>query len=619
MAAYLEQNDMPQEEYPLDQDLLHPGLDTFTLYDSESLTLAQLLGKMLGNVPGIQIDNASLNYIGVERAISYFDSLSLAPGIGLNNSGLLLTSGDGAPALSNNHPSYTVDNSNSVWVEYDAPQWEAYEYEDDNGDIITEGMWEEGYWELIDNGDDQLTQIAQTAFEGAGDTQDATVLEFSFTITDSSIRSISLDLMFGSEEYPDFTDTDFVDIAAVIVNDRNYAYIDGDETKPLSIVGATTEDGRFIDNNITENSPLDIEYNGITPKLTISIPLEENQDVYNVRIGIADTGDTAYDSGLFVSNLQALTSSYEGTLVNVEASNEGSILTAAAPDTATKFVGGKGNDTMKGSTAPDVYDLQSGGENTIQGKLANLNQDTVVGFSEKDTLSIDQSFFTPDQLKVTMGSAILDIELDDSEPGSVKLEGDFRKGVFVTSRNDTGTDIRFQALDLEPDSIYIVSTEGDTITIETGGLVKLLGNTAGKSIIVKEGSSVMNVSAGTDVTLKGIERKDIQFLRDGTTLQVVDKQGNTLAQMAASTTSDIDQASTLTLGEDTLWLAAEAEMALMGLINIQQDEDLSNGIIFSGDGDRLMGSDWPQQGMIGLETPVAELTGVHTPDLELLV
>lgn len=615
MATDFDQNDTPQDNYP-DQTPLHSGLGTFTLYDSGAMPLTQLLNKMLGNVSGIQIDNASLNYIGAERAISYFDSLSLAPGIGLNNSGLLLTSGDGAPALSNTHPAYTVNNSTGDWVEYAEPQWVSYEYEDENGNLIIDEVWETGYWTHIDRSDAQLTQIVQTAFDGAGMTQDAAILEFSFSVTDSNIRSISLDLMFGSEEYPVFIDSSYVDIAAVVVNSQNYAYIGGDETKPLSIIGATTEDGRFIDNNATDNSPLAIEYNGITPKLTISIPLEENQDVYNVRIGIADTGDTAYDSGLFVSNLQALTSSYQGTLVNVEADDNGSILEAAAPDTATKFVGGKGNDIMKGSTAPDVYDLQSGGENTIQGKLANLDKDTVVGFSEKDTLSIEESEFTADQLKVTMGSAILDIDLGEDEQGSVTLEGDFRKGIFVTTHNENGTDVRFQALNLEPDSVYIATTDEDTITIDTGGIVKLLGNTAGKSILVKEGSSVINVSAGTDITLEGVERDDIQFLRDGTTLLVVDKAGNTLVQMASSTTDNIEQVSTLTLGQNTLLLAAEAEMAVMGLLELQDNENLASGVIFSGDGDRLMGSQWQQDDIIGLGA-MAELTGLQSTDMEM--
>lgn len=345
---------------------------TFVPYDSSAMSLTDLLSYMLGNIEGISIDGASLNYIGADSAVSYFEPFELGANLSLEHSGILLTSGDGTPERSNTNDSYSVDYSQGEWVPFEEPQKVVNEVEGENGEIVVEEYWEDGYWEEIDNGDAQMTEIAQEAFSGAGETRDAAVLEFSFSVTDASIRSISFDLMFGSEEYPVYIDSPFVDIAAVMVNDENYAYIDGDVTKPLSIVGATTEDGRFIDNNIwgdagdsmpsepTAEAPFRIEYNGITPQLTISIPLSEDEDRYQVRIGVADTGDGVLDSGLFVSNLQALSSNYEGTLVNVKADDQGSTLDAAAPDTATKFIGGKGNDVMKGSTAADVYDLAAG-------------------------------------------------------------------------------------------------------------------------------------------------------------------------------------------------------------------------------------------------------------------
>jgi len=167
------------------------------------------------------------------------------------------------------------------------------------------------------SGDEQLTQIAQNAFPSAGQTFDASILEFSFTRTDPSVNSILFDILFSSEEFPEYINSSYVDIAAVIVNDRNYALIDGDLTKPLSIISATVEDGRFIDNT---NSILPIEYNGITQRLVIPIPLEAGVDEYNVRIGIADTGDEIYDSGLFISNFRtSLTNIGDVPLTVVEA------------------------------------------------------------------------------------------------------------------------------------------------------------------------------------------------------------------------------------------------------------------------------------------------------------
>lgn len=157
---------------------------------------------------------------------STFSSVDFGHNASLSSSGILLTSGAGAPALSNTSGGYSVT--------------------------------------LGTPGDPALDQLAQDAFPGAGATEDASILAFSFSVNDPSVESISFDLLFGSEEFPVYVDSDFVDIAAVTVNGQNYAYLDGDPNKPLSIVGATVSDGRFIDN--TQNM-LPIEYNGLTAPL----------------------------------------------------------------------------------------------------------------------------------------------------------------------------------------------------------------------------------------------------------------------------------------------------------------------------------------------------------------
>ncbi|MCG5526653.1 choice-of-anchor L domain-containing protein, partial [Ectothiorhodospira haloalkaliphila] len=174
-------------------------------------------------------------------------------------------------------------------------------------------------------GDPRFDEVAQAAFGGAGQTNDAAILEFSFTVDDPGVQSISFDLIFGSEEFPEFIDSSFVDIAAVLVNDVNYGLFDGDAERPLSVIGANIDDGNLLDNgtgypNTTwpYGSVYDIEYNGISPRLTINIPLD-GSEVYDVRIGVADTGDHILDSGLFVSNFSTSTFDYGGLQVQVEA------------------------------------------------------------------------------------------------------------------------------------------------------------------------------------------------------------------------------------------------------------------------------------------------------------
>ncbi|MGY6529315.1 MAG: choice-of-anchor L domain-containing protein [Cyanobacterium sp.] len=251
------------------QNQTFAGNSVFRLYDSTTDSPILLLDQIISNTNGIEIDLDSINFIGEDRSTSFFETVNFGQSISLNQPGILLTSGDGAPPLENTEINYTIS--------WDSP------------------------------GDAQLTQIAQNAFGGAGTTNDAAILEFAFTRTNPNVNSISFDVLFGSEEYPEFINSQFVDIAAITLNGTNFARIEGDPNKPLSIIGTTVEDGRFVDNL---NNILPIEYNGITRRLSIPIPLETGRDDYFVRIGIADTGDTALDSGLFVSNFRTSTSSF---------------------------------------------------------------------------------------------------------------------------------------------------------------------------------------------------------------------------------------------------------------------------------------------------------------------
>lgn len=390
----------------------------FTLYDSNlKHTPDDLLSAILGNIGGISLVANSVKYIGSDNATSMFSGFNFGGTVKMDKSGILLTSGDGAPALNNTESSYTQGNASA--------------------------------------GDSEFDALAEKAFEQAGKTYDAAILEFSFTVTNPKIKSVSFDIIFGSEEYPQYIDTSYVDIAAVLVNGTNYGLFDGDPQKPLSIVGNSVHSGSFFDNQLEADeiiSLYSIEYNGISPLMTVQIPLD-GSDVYNVRLGIADTGDYAWDSGLFISNFSTGISNAGGLLVKVEAAPDGDILEPAGPDTATFFVGGAGDDTMTGSTAADIYDIQAGGNNVIQGTLGQLNNDTVLGFGDGDTLSFLGASFNADALTITMGSAILDIDADgDGEIDStVKLEGDYEGAEFFVTQTEAGSEITVQ-MNTEPEA-----------------------------------------------------------------------------------------------------------------------------------------------------------------------
>ncbi len=242
-------------------------MGVFTEYNTDLNTPSDLVNAILGNSAGIAVDFASIHFVGSGGQVSFYDG-SLAPlGIG---QGILLTSGDGTPETTN-----TATNYGS-----------------------TVGM----------GGDSDLDAALQAAGMGAG-TQDATYLEFSFTVTDPSIKSITFDLVFGSEEYPEYAD-DIVDIAGVFVNGTNSSLFNNDPSRPLSFLQKNIDDGYFLDN---QGGSYPIEYDGISVPLSIVAPV--NQGVNTIKIAIADTSDSILDSGLFISNLKGSTQTGGGIVV----------------------------------------------------------------------------------------------------------------------------------------------------------------------------------------------------------------------------------------------------------------------------------------------------------------
>ena len=164
---------------------------------NDDLISALLLGGS-SVTSGILVDQGSLVLMAsAPDAISFYDGSLSSVGIG---AGLLLTSGT-APGTSNTVGWFGQDNSQ------------------------TSGF---------DNGSSAIDTVVNAVFQTQS--YDASTLSFSFSATDSSAQSVSFDVVFGSEEYPEWVDI-FVDCAVVIVNGVNYAYFHPRRTNIFSING----------------------------------------------------------------------------------------------------------------------------------------------------------------------------------------------------------------------------------------------------------------------------------------------------------------------------------------------------------------------------------------------
>lgn len=311
----------------------------FSVYTGGSLT--GLVNSFLGANSGISVVSGSIALnASAADAINFYDGSLAALGIG---SGLLVTSGT-TPGTSNTVEWFGQDNT--VYGADGAPL-------------------------NFFNGDADIDTVVNTVFQ----TQsfDATTLSFAFTVTDPAAKSISFDLVFGTDEYPEWVDQ-FVDCAVIVVNGVNYAYFNHDAQAPLSVIGPNLAAGYFQDN---AGNVLPIEYDGVSKVLKIVAPINAGQ-INTIKIGVADTGDHIYDSGLFISNMVAGTTPGSGVVItpDVPCTNGDDIVTGSVKDELIVMldgndvayagggddivVAGNGNDKLYGGSGEDVLEGDAG-------------------------------------------------------------------------------------------------------------------------------------------------------------------------------------------------------------------------------------------------------------------
>jgi PKD repeat protein len=134
---------------------------------------------------------------------------------------------------------------------------------------------------------------------------EAAVIEFDFTpITDTII---ACKFVFGSEEYPEFVNTSFNDVFGFFITgpmpqggwfqSQNLALIPFTNT-PICIDNVNhLVNTQYYITNIPNGQPL--QYDGYTVPLTLSQVVTPGQ-TYHFKVGVADCGDAAFDSGVFL-------------------------------------------------------------------------------------------------------------------------------------------------------------------------------------------------------------------------------------------------------------------------------------------------------------------------------
>lgn len=139
---------------------------------------------------------------------------------------------------------------------------------------------------------------------------DKNVLEFDFTTTSGNLY---FSYVFASEEYNEFVNSVFNDVFGFFVNGVNIALIPGTST-PVSInsvncgysdsgtlPGTDPENCDLFNNNDLDNGGpfFNIQYDGFTDVFTASA-LNLGAGTHHIKLAIADAGDAALDSAVFL-------------------------------------------------------------------------------------------------------------------------------------------------------------------------------------------------------------------------------------------------------------------------------------------------------------------------------
>jgi PEP-CTERM motif len=164
-----------------------------------------------------------------------------------------------------------------------------------NGIFLTSGNANIPLTNTVNEFDANLGAVgnAQLSTLSGQATFDANVLSFNFNVG-AGQNSVSAQFVFGTDEFPTQTVTD---IFGFFVDGVNFAKFAGGELS-----------------NPVGGGLYGIEYNGLTQVFTVTglLGAANSDGSHTLTVGVADTIDHIYDSGVFITSLKAGTSTDGG-------------------------------------------------------------------------------------------------------------------------------------------------------------------------------------------------------------------------------------------------------------------------------------------------------------------
>lgn len=125
-------------------------------------------------------------------------------------------------------------------------------------------------------------------------TYDASYLEVEFIPTGDTM---TMQFVFSSEEYPEYVSSIYNDAVVVLVNGQEVELEIGSGDTNVTNVSDVNNTNLYIDNT---GDTYNTEMDGFTVTMTLTMPVNVGE-VNSILIGIADVGDSSYDSNLLIA------------------------------------------------------------------------------------------------------------------------------------------------------------------------------------------------------------------------------------------------------------------------------------------------------------------------------